>query len=308
MQERRVAVQGVVLVVLAMAVSSVAWEEPSQDSPQAALNELLDADRRASTSAAAASNVVVGLMPMFTDDVVMPVPGNRFARGKTEIETSLASNADNLRSRAHWTPIRGGISADGQHGFTFGYMTMRRDDKVEIPLKYLAYWIKQPAGWRVAVYKRARRADGVVSTTLLPAALPPRMMPAIRDVSAIAKHRDGVAQAEQAFSDEAQKIGLGPAFTKWGSEDAVNMGPPTSAAFVLGAAHIGVSVQGDAPPGPSPVSWSSDTVFVASSGDLGVSIGMIRPHKPAPNQPAGFPFFTIWRRATPNAPWRYVAE
>jgi ketosteroid isomerase-like protein len=308
MQQRWVTAQGVALVVLALTAVSADRGVLLQDSPQAAVDALLDADRRASASAAAASNVVVGLMPMFTDDVVMPVPGNRFARGKAEVETSLASNADNLRSRAEWTPIRGGISADGQHGFTFGYMTMRRDDKVEIPLKYLAYWIKQPAGWRVAVYKRARRADGPVSTTLLAAALPPRMIPITRDSSAIAMHRDSVAQAEQAFSDEAQKIGLGPAFTKWGSTDAVNMGPPTTAAFVFGAAQIGVSVQGDAPAGPSPVSWSSDTVFVATSGDLGVSIGMIRPNKPAPNQPAGFPFFTIWRRATAKDAWRYVAE
>jgi hypothetical protein len=49
-------------------------------------------------------------------------------------------------------------------------------------------------------------------------------------------------------------------------------------------------------------------VIVASSGDLGVTIGMIHPNTPRAGQPANFPFFTIWRRANPTAPWRYVAE
>ena len=308
MRAARVGWRNVAALLLSIGAVVALQGQRGQPAPQAAVDELLDADRRASVASAASSNVVIGLMPMFTDDAVMPVPGGRFARGKAEIETALASNPDNLRSRAEWTPIRGGISADGQHGFTFGYMTMRRDDKAEIPMKYLAYWIRQPAGWRVAVYKRVRRADGAVSTALLPAALPPRMMPPASNSSLVSKHRDSLAQAEQAFSDEAQKIGLGPAFAKWGSADAMNLGPPTAATFIFGAASIGKSVQGDAPAGPSPVSWSSDTVLIASSGDLGVSIGMIRPNKPAPDQPAGFPFFTIWRRATPADLWRYVAE
>ena len=43
-------------------------------------------------------------------------------------------------------------------------------------------------------------------------------------------------------------------------------------------------------------------------GDMGVTIGMIRLNAPpASGQPAGFPFFTIWRRGTPPSPgdtWR----
>ena len=306
MRAARVGLRNVAALLLSTGAIVALQGQTAPPTPQAAVDELLDADRRASVAAAASSNVVIGLMPMFTDDIVMPVPGNRFARGKAEVETALASNADNLRSRVEWAPIRGGISADGQHGFTFGYMTLRRDDKTEIPMKYLAYWIRQPAGWRVAVYKRVRRADGVVSTALLPAALPPRMMPAARDSLLVSKHRDSLAQAERAFSDEAQKIGLGPAFAKWGSADAMNLGPPTAATFIFGAASIGTSVQGDAPPGTSPVSWAPDTVLIASSGDLGVSIGMIRPNKPAQNQPAGFPFFTVWKKV--GDVWRYIAE
>lgn len=48
--------------------------------------------------------------------------------------------------------------------------------------------------------------------------------------------------------------------------------------------------------------------IVASSGDFGVTIGLIRPDAPAAGQPAAFPFFTIWRRPGVDAPWRYIAE
>ncbi len=294
------------IVALCAGLAAAVHGQTNQASPQTAVDELLDADRRASANAAKAANVIDGLMPMFADDVIMPVPGNVFARGRSGVHDALTKNGDNLRSRAEWTPVRGGISADGRHGFTFGYMTLRGDDNTTIPLKYLSYWIKQPSGWRVVVYKRNRRAEGAVQTTLVPASLPAAMIAPSTDSAAIARHRESLEQAEKAFSDEAQTIGLGPAFAKWGATDAVNLGPPTSPAFIIGADAIGKSVQGDAPPGPSPVSWSSDIVMVASSGDLGVSIGMIRPNKPEPNQPAGFPFFTIWRKV--GGVWRYIAE
>ena len=59
----------------------------------------------------------------------------------------------------------------------------------------------------------------------------------------------------------------------------------------------------------SPVRWSTERSFVAASGDLGVSIGTIHRNSATPEgQPASFPFFTVWRRDSANAPWRYIAE
>jgi hypothetical protein len=46
-----------------------------------------------------------------------------------------------------------------------------------------------------------------------------------------------------------------------------------------------------------------------TSGDLAVTIGIIRLNTPpAAGEPAAFPFFTVWQRASPAEPWRYVAE
>ena len=280
----------------------------NQAPAQSVVNELLAADR-AFSAAGAKATAVESLSAMFAEDVVMPTPPTAFARGRTAAIAALKANPDNENSHVEWAPIRGGVSADGQHGFTFGYMSLIRPDATRIPIKYVAYWIKQSQGWRVAVYKRVRAAAGKVSRDLMPAALPTQMVAPVTDAAVIARFKQELDAAERAFSDEAQQIGIGPAFAKNGSVDAVNVGPPTSPGFVVSAEAIGQSI-GTGSPGPgSPVRWAPDDVIVASSGDLGVTFGMIRTNgEIPPGQSGAVPFITIWRRASTSDPWRYVAE
>jgi hypothetical protein len=205
--------------------------------------------------------------------------------------------------------VRGGISADGRHGFTVGYMTLTGAESKVQPIKYVAYWVKQPDGWRVAVYKRVAADQPPPSRELLPPALPSALVAPAADHAALARHKASLQAAEKAFSDEAQTIGLGAAFAKHGSADAVNVGPRTSATFVVGAEAIGKNVGAGSEGKPSPLAWSADEgAIVASSGDLGVTFGYIRQHAAPAGQPNAIPFITIWRRASASAPWRYVAE
>ena len=76
----------------------------------------------------------------------------------------------------------------------------------------------------------------------------------------------------------------------------------------IGNDNIAKLVSAGQPAAASTLTWAPDKVIVASSGDLGVTIGMIHPNTPTAGQPTSFPFFTIWRRANAAAPWRYVAE
>ena len=275
--------------------------------PQSAVDELLAADR-AFSAASAQTDVVAGLSPMFAADVMMPTPAGQLADGKPAVVTALRANADNARSRIEWTPVRGGISADGQHGFTVGFMTLHLPDGTTTPLKYLSYWVVQPEGWRVAAYKRVRAAAAAPSLVMMPPALPDRILPPIADATVVARFRQSLDQAERSFSDDAQKIGLGPAFEQYGSADAINLGGAGSAGLVVGSENIARLVAEGKPAAGSTLWWAPDKVLVASSGDLGVTIGMIHPNTPAAGEPTSFPFFTIWRRPTLAAPWRYVAE
>src|SRR3954454_5410060 len=104
--------------------------------PRETLDELLAADR-AFSAASAKIDLVAGLSAMFADDVVIPNPPGRFTEGKEAVVAALRANADNAQSHTTWTPVRGGVSADGLHGFTAGFMSIERPDKTTLPLKYL---------------------------------------------------------------------------------------------------------------------------------------------------------------------------
>lgn len=277
------------------------------DSPAAAAEALLAADR-AFAVAAADRTTVAALSAMFADDVTMPAPGNVFVQGRAAAVAALKSTADNVSSRVVWRPLRAGVSADGLHGFTFGYMTMTKADGADVPMKYLAYWVKGAEGWRVAAYRRRPRPAGEVSLETVPPSVPERMVEPSTDAAGLALIAASLTAAEQRFSDEAQTLGLGRAFAKFGRPDAVNMGGAAMPGFVFGAEAIGSYIGRNAPADRSEVEWSADRVLVASSGDLGITFGTIRSHKTGPDRPDAVPFFTIWRRDGPSAPWRYIAE
>jgi hypothetical protein len=279
--------------------------EPASD-PRTVAAELLATD---SAFAEAGRNlpVVEALAPMLADDVEMPAPGG-FIMGRDSVLKALKANPINTTASFHWKPVRVGVSADGRQGFTFGYGSVVSRDSTPTPLKYLTYWGRGSGGWHAVAYKRGR-ASGPAEATPMAAALPPRLVAPETDQARIEALRQSLDTAERAFSRDAQQIGLNAAFARYGRSDAVNMGGPARATFVVGADSIGAVVSQDEPDSGSSVSWAPDRVIVASSGDLGVTIGtIVANHPDSEGTRAKFPFFTVWRRDGVEEPWRYVAE
>lgn len=293
----------VVAVAVAAAVGG------AQSSPRAAMDELLKADRDFAKQGST-TDLVTALSAMFANDVIMPAPPERFVRGKAEAVAALRTNAANMSSKAAWTPIGGGLSGDGQHGYTFGTMVVTRADGGKSPAKYLAYWVKGAAGWRVAAYKRVPSAQGAAPAATMEPVLPAKLVAPVTDKKVIDAHWAGLEHAEQQFSDLAQRIGLGPAFRETGREESINLGGASTPGFVLGNAAIAKLVQGDAPEKDGRVHWNAgEGALVASSGDLGVTFGFIIPNAGGEGKPATkSPFFTIWARAGGTGAWKYVAE
>ncbi len=271
--------------------------------------ESLLASDRAFALAAAKSAAPDALAAQFAGDVIMPVRGKDFARGKAAAIEALRASLDTAAARVEWAPAGVGVSADGSQGFTFGLMIEHGADGKQTPLKYLAYWRHDADGWRVIAYKRARRAPGPVGAALRTPVLPgPPASPAAAGAE---DHAGTLAQAERDFSDAAQTIGLAAAFARFGTPESMNLGGPDDAGFVYGAQAIARLVGQGEPEKGSRLSWAADErVVVAGSGDLGLSIGHIRFNQPAEDgsERAPIPFFTIWRRAAAGQPWRYVAE
>ncbi|MBS0505127.1 MAG: hypothetical protein JSS55_15285 [Proteobacteria bacterium] len=262
---------------------------------QAAYTQLLDADRGFS-NAGKGKPLPEAIGAMFDRDAVLVAGAPDLVRGSEAIRAKLAAKPGNATATVEWSPVGGGISADRTHGFTYGAMTVRPKDGAAQPLKYLAYWVKRPEGWRVFGYKRIGAKEGVALTPGGPV------------IGWGAKRGDDAGAtlkaSESAFSDEAQKIGLRAAFQKWGRPDSVNLGAAESIA--VGAQAIGEGVAGPEP--VSSVTWAADEVMVAPSGDLGLSYGLLHLNQPQEGRPSTIPFFTIWARPSPRDPWRYVAE
>jgi hypothetical protein len=279
----------------------------SAGSPAGAAAELLATDS-AFAEAGKSLPLVEALAPMFADDVEMPAPGG-FIMGRDSVLKALRANPVNTTANFHWTPVRVGVSADGRQGFTFGYGTLVRPDTEPTPVKYLTYWVKDGGGWHAVAFKRGRASGPAADAARMPPALPPRAVSPAADSARIEEFRRSLDSAERAFSSDAQQIGLRAAFARYGRADAVNMGGPARSRFVVGADSIGAVVSQGEPDSGSSVSWAPDRVIVASSGDLGVTIGTIVANQPdSAGTTAKFPFFTVWRRDGVDEPWRYVAE
>ena len=282
--------------------------------PQHVADELLAADR-AFAAASTKTDLITAISAMFTPDVAMPAPGG-YAFGSPKAIDALKANPANAGAKATWSPARAAISRDGFHGFTAGFMTITRADGTVAPAKYLAYWVKQKEGWRVAVYKRvpAKEVPADVKTTYV---LPERIMVSMMVPERAEKDRDSLMSAERSFASEAQQIGLGPAFRKYGSPDAINLGGPNTRVFAWGNEEIGALVGQNEPATGSSVNWAPEKAIVAISGDFGVTMGYITRNSPGPDpstssgqagkMPPPQPFFTIWQKDASGA-WKYIAE
>ncbi len=208
--------------ILLLALAFIAAPAAAQADPKAAVEELLAADRSFAAGAAKAADPVAALAPMFDDEVSMPSPKGH-AIGRDAVLALFRENPSYKDGKVSWTPVRGGISADGTQGFTYGFLSLTGGDPARRERKYLAYWVNQPEGWRIVAYRQQVREAGAVSTDMMSPSLPTFTAVPTDDAKLIADHNLSVAAAEKAFSDRAQVVGLKQAFREYGREDAINM-------------------------------------------------------------------------------------
>lgn len=271
--------------------------------PQAVANDVLATERR--FSAAAATQPFVSVMnAMLTTSALMPAPRGEILSGRGAIVAALAATADST-AHARWTPIQVGLSEDGTHAFTVGFLITTRRDGSRAQFKYLTYWIRGNDGWRAAAWRRRPMESIAIDSTMLPALLPDRLIAPTANAATLDGNRIGLREAEGEFSALANRIGVGAAFAQRGTPASLNVGPPTVGHFIRGADAIAQSVAGGQPlDAPSSIVWGADAALVAPSNDLGITFGVIR-SKATPTA-GGASFFTIWRKS--NGSWRYIAE
>lgn len=293
------------LALLTPALVMVAQPAIAQRSPQALVDELL-ATERSLSEAAARLAPADGMASLLADDAIALTPQGPL-QGRAAIAENWRGNPANAGTHASWRSIRGGVSADGLHGFTLGYLDIAGGDPARAHRRYLAYWVRGANGWRVARFRQVPTQPNDVVVSRQPASLPAALV-APNDARQ-AEHTRTLIAAEQAFSDRAQQVGIRQSFQEYGRRDAIHLFGLQGFAVGLEAIGANHTAQGG-PTDSSTVSWNADSALVAGSGDLGITLGRIRRNGATPEgQPAGpFPFFTIWRRDSVDQPWRYIAE
>lgn len=268
--------------------------------------ELLAADR-AYADASGRTNVVEGLTAMLAPSVIF-VLGPNHVIGADAVRAALEANPANRTLVQRWTPIRVDVSSDGRHGYTYGYTELVRPDGVVLPGKYLAYWVRQADGrWKVAAYKRGGRPAGDVSATPPAGFESPdyahyRIFPHAGRDAEITR----VRQADQAFSDLAERIGTGAAFRQYIAPDGAGFGAFPSMSF--GTDMIVASYD------PFPAGgliWSPEYADVSASADLAFTTGgfLIRERRPDGSWAvvgAG-KYLTVWKRQR-NDQWLFVID
>src|SRR5262245_47180844 len=96
-------------------------------SSKASLDELIAADR-AFAAASVNAEPVAGVTAMLDDDVTVPIPGKGLISGKPAVTEAFRACPCFKEGHVTWAPVRGGISADGTQGFTYGFMTTTAGD------------------------------------------------------------------------------------------------------------------------------------------------------------------------------------
>lgn len=230
-------------------------------------------------------------------------PGPLSARGPASVRAWLAADTLNATSRARWTVVGHGVSADGEDGYSFGHFLVMRASGDSLPGSYKAYWRRSAAGrWQLLAMQRARDGGAWPGSAIAPRAASPVHLVSLpaRDTAALLRD---VMATEQAFSDAAAH-GVGAAFAAFAAPDGAKAGP---AGYVFGPTGIAGLFAGPTPPSGGP-KWSPEVGTVANSGDLAFTVGPVVPRNPgAAPFPPGAKYFTVWR-LLPDGRWRYVVD
>ncbi len=246
--------------------------------------------------------MTASLSRLFADSGFVLSPGPITERGPSGVARVLERDSLNATTKVRMTTIGGDVSANGEDGFTYGYVDGVRASGDSLPAWYQAYWRRDKNGeWRILAMVRRRRPSGVMSATKEPTAGGSAKCREETRVDTLSILKQIMA-TDLAFSDSAARS-VSNAFATFAADDAAKSG--AEAAYVYGKEAIRRLYE---PPPPNGLKWWPELGTVANSGDLGFTIGGAsgRNAPPPPGATAGH-YFTIWRRDA-SGQWRFVID
>ena len=268
---------------------------------------LLRADL-ARADSVARTGLAHGLGSVFAADVVYLRGGLPIVRGRVAAQTIVGAESLNVASAVRWQPVRAEVSADGRTGYTYGYTiygtpaASQGAPSIRID-RYIAYWRRDDAGWRIAAYAET------YGTPPAALSLPPGAASAVVRDTLMARTRGPLEQiraSDMAFSSLAGRVGTGRAFGDYAAESAQMFSAPGE--FITGPRAISESF---GPVGTSgALVWHPVAGEVAQSGDMGFTVGnaVFTGRRDDGGQIVRFSkYLTVWQRQRDGS-WRYVVD
>lgn len=249
---------------------------------------------------------VAGLVQWFAPDVVYLRAGTPAVRGAEAARTLIADTA-HVPGAVSWEPLGGDISADHRSGYTYGIAARVTGSTDSVALeRYIAFWRRDAAGpWRIAAYaevgSRFRAENDNAESGLLDSsvdAAPPSGRAASRGIASL-------IAADSAFSDLADRVGVGTAFAGTVAPQGIIF---AGSEIVAGPSAIrSYYASRDAAAG---LAWHPIFAEIAGSSDLGFTVGQYiftgRGPSGAAIQTFG-KYLTVWQRQ-PDGTWKFTVD
>jgi ketosteroid isomerase-like protein len=278
--------------------------EPLSDS-EVAHDGLLRADL-ARADSVARLGLAEGFASNFSSSVVYLRHGLPIVRGREAALAIVRAESSPATTAVRWQPVRAEASRDGKSGYTYGY-TIYSAAQPGAPSihvdRYIAFWRREPAGWRIVGYAETY---GATPPTL---ALPPEAERAVLRDEPMTPTRgalDAIRAADTDFSRDASRLGTGEAFGRYAAEDAQIFSAPGE--FITGPGAIMQSF------GPSTrqsaLAWHPVLAEISESGDLGFTVGnAVFSTQRENGQPLlrHSKYLTVWKKQR-DGNWRYVVD
>jgi ketosteroid isomerase-like protein len=247
-----------------------------------------------------------GLSSSFADDIIYLRGGLPLLRGKPAARAVVAAESIGTGATVRWQPVRAEASKDRSSGYTYGYAIYGQPKAGTTSIRvdrYIAFWRKEAAGWRIAGYAETYGAPPA------PLALPAGAAAGVMADVAMSRTRasvDAIRAADSDFSSDATRLGTGEAFGRYAADDAQIFSPLGE--FVTGPDAITASFGPRI--GKSSFVWHPVEGEMAKSGDLGFTVGnaviTVQRDDGAPVVRYS-KYLTVWKRQRDGS-WRYVVD
>lgn len=250
--------------------------------------------------------IAAGFASSFASDVVYLRGGLPIVRGRAAVEAIATAGTNAAGTAMRWQPVRAEASADGSTGYSYGYAVYSTPG-VALPTirldRYIAFWRREAAGWKVAAY--AETYGGPPPALALPPEASAFVLPDVamsRGLGAL----EAIRAADTDFAAMATKLGTGRAFGEFAAANAQIFSMPGE--FITGPQAISEAF------GPttdeSNLAWHPVAGEVAKSGDLGFTVGnAVFTGRRADGTPERrySKYLTVWKKQH-DGRWRYVVD